>query len=83
MIKTNRAKQSSDERVHLRGLSLLHQFDNLRQCGVRAHVCGADEQRAILVNGARNHRTPRLLGHWHGLACNSKVTTSLGREPTS
>lgn len=37
-------------------------------------MCRADEQGAILVNGASNHCAPGLLSHWHGLTWNHKAT---------
>lgn len=37
-------------------------------------MCSTDEQRAVLVNGACNHRAPGLLRHWHGLTWSHKAT---------
>lgn len=37
-------------------------------------MCSTDKQRAILVNGACDHRAAELLRHWHGLTCSHKAT---------
>ncbi len=52
--------------THLWSLRLLHQFDDLREGGVCAHVSGFDQQRAVLIDGARDHGAPQLLRDGHG-----------------
>lgn len=42
--------------VYLWGLGLLHQFNNLWQSGVCAHMGGLYQDHTMLINGATNHR---------------------------
>ena len=52
---------------HLGRLSFLHQFDDLGQSGVAAHVGRLHQQSTVSVDGAGDHRATDLLTDGHRL----------------
>ena len=56
---TAQIRSASRSMPGLAGLSLLHQLDQVRQLGVRAHLVGADHQASGQRDRAAGHGIPR------------------------